>query len=79
MNCLALIAIDNKPLIEAFKTANVLVMDGCPVDCGRKIMESAGLTNFNHLRLTDLGYEKGKTAITEATVQAIYAKAEVIF
>jgi len=78
MNCLALIAINNKPLIEAFKTANVLVLDGCPMDCSRKIMETAGLTEFNHLRLTDLGYEKGKTDVNEKTIQAIYEKAELI-
>lgn len=78
MNCLALIAIDNKPLIDAFKTANVLVLDGCSMDCSRKIMESAGLTNFNHLRLTDLGYEKGKTGVNEETIQTIYKKAELI-
>jgi len=76
MNCLAMIAIDNKPLIESFQNANVLVIDGCPVDCGRKILENAGLKEFNHLRLTDLGYLKGKTTPSKEVITAIYEKAE---
>jgi len=79
MNCLGMVAIGNQPLIEAFKSANVLVIDGCPVDCGRKIMEKAGVSEFHHLRLTDLGYQKGKTAVTEERLHEIYEKAEVIF
>ena len=79
MNCLGMVAIENQPLIEAFKSANVLVIDGCPVDCGRKIMEKAGVSEFHHLRLTDLGYQKGKTAVTEEVLDEIYEKAEVIF
>jgi len=78
MNCLAMIAIDNQALITAFKSANVLVVDGCPVDCAKKILEKAGITDFNHLRLTDLGYKKGETPISENVIQAIYEKAEVI-
>ena len=42
MNCLAMIAINDKTLIESFQSANVLVIDGCSVDCGRKILEHAG-------------------------------------
>ena len=79
MNCLAMIAIDDKSLIESFQNANVLVIDGCPVDCGRKILENAGITEFNHFRLTDLGYIKGKTPPTEDVVSAIYEKAEIIY
>ena len=78
MNCLSMIAIDSQPLITAFKSANVLVIDGCPVDCGKKILEKAGITDFNHLRLTDLGYKKGETPISENVIQAIYEKAEAI-
>ncbi|HJV79112.1 MAG TPA: putative zinc-binding protein, partial [Paludibacter sp.] len=78
MNCLSMIAIDSQPLITAFKSANVLVIDGCPVDCGKKILEKAGITDFNHLRLTDIGYKKGETPISENVIQAIYEKAEAI-
>lgn len=79
MNCLAMVAIGNEPLISSLKLSNVLVIDGCPVDCGRKILEQAGMTSFVHLRLTDLGYVKGKTSVTEATTQEIYEKAELLY
>jgi uncharacterized metal-binding protein len=58
--------------------ANVLAIDGCPKDCAKKILEKAGIKYFNHLRLTDLGYEKVKTPVTESVMNDVYAKAEVI-
>ena len=36
----------------------VLVIDGCPVGCGRKCMDSAGLTGYAHVVLSELGIEK---------------------
>lgn len=79
MNCLTMIAIDDQPLINAFKEANVLAIDGCPKDCAKKILEKAGIENFNHLRLTDLGYQKGKSPVTENLINEVYAKAEIIY
>lgn len=79
MNCLTMIAIDDQPLIDAFKKAHVLAIDGCPKDCAKKILEKAGIVNFSHLRLTDLGYEKGKTPVTENLINEVYAKTEVIY
>ena len=52
----------------------VLVIDGCQQECGRKTMELAGFQNFQHLRLADLGFEKGKTRVTAARVRAVAAK-----
>lgn len=79
VNCLTLIAIEDESLINAFKKANVLAIDGCTKDCAKKILEKAGIENFNHLRLTDLGYQKGKTPITENVINEAYAKAEIIY
>jgi uncharacterized metal-binding protein len=78
MNCLAVIGAGIEKSIEDFKTKNILVIDGCPVDCGKKIMEKNGLTDYNYLRITDLGFEKGKTPPTEENIKAIYEKAELI-
>lgn len=78
MNCLAVVGAGIEKSIEDFKTKNILVIDGCPVDCGKKIMEKNGLTDYKYLRITDLGFEKGKTPATEENVNAIYEKAEVI-
>ncbi len=75
MNCLAVLAAGITQSIETFKNSNVLIIDGCPVDCGRKIAESAGLEGFSYLRVTDLGYEKGKTGVQAAVVQSVFDKA----
>ena len=72
MKCLTMVAIDNKPLIESLKTANVLVIDGCPIDCGKKIMDRAGITNYAYMRVTDHGLNKGASPANEANVAHIH-------
>jgi len=79
MSCLALVGAGIQPSIEAFKKANILLIDGCPTDCSKRILDREGFTNYQHLRITDLGYIKGKTPVTEEVIDAIYQKAEVIF
>ncbi len=78
MNCLAVVGAGIEKSIEDFKTKDILVIDGCPVDCGKKIMERNGLTDYKYLRITDLGFEKGKTPAIESNVNLIYEKAEAI-
>ena len=77
MNCLAAVAADVKPTIEMFKEANLLLIDGCPVDCGKKILEKAGITNYKYLRMTDLGYVKGQTPVNKEVIEAVYEKVTV--
>lgn len=36
----------------------VLVLDGCPVACARKVMEAASIGNYEYVVVTDLGIEK---------------------
>jgi uncharacterized metal-binding protein len=48
--------------------AAILAIDGCPLDCVKKTLEQAGFSKFEHLRLTDLGMEKGKTAVADEAV-----------
>lgn len=79
MNCLAVIANGSNTLIETYKQANVLAIDGCSGDCSKKILEKAGITGINHLRLTDLNYIKGETPATEEDINAIYEKAKTFF
>lgn len=55
MNCLTLAATGTKEIIDEFKNSNILVIDGCNEDCGKKIMVMIGI-NYMYLRLTDLGY-----------------------
>ncbi len=72
MKCLAMVAANNKELIETIKSTETLVIDGCPVDCGRKIMEEAWITNYRYVRLTDLGLIKGQTSVNDETIDMIY-------
>jgi uncharacterized metal-binding protein len=47
-----------------------IVIDGCPVACGRKIFESKGLP-LVHFIMTEFGVEKGKTEITGELIEDI--------
>jgi len=51
--------------------ADILVIDGCPLDCAKKTMETAGFNKFNHLRLSDIGMLKGNTPVSEDNVSKI--------
>ena len=42
-------------------------------------MKQKGISDYNYIRITDLGYEKGKTPTNKETIEAIYEKAEIIF
>ncbi|HEX2933813.1 MAG TPA: putative zinc-binding protein [Bacteroidales bacterium] len=77
MNCLAAVAADVKPTIEMFQEADLLLIDGCAVDCGKKILDKAGITNYKYMRITDLGYVKGQTPVTSKVIEAVYEKAAV--
>jgi uncharacterized metal-binding protein len=72
MKCLAMVAANNKDLIEKLKTTETIVIDGCPIDCGKKIMEEAWLTDYQYIRLTDLGLVKGQTPVTDETIHMVY-------
>ena len=66
MFCLAGIGGRVSGIMETTRAATaILAIDGCPLDCARKTLEQAGFTRFEHLRLSDLGMEKGKTAATD--------------
>lgn len=39
-------------------------------------MQQRGIENYNYLRITDLGFEKGKTATTKENLKIVYKKAE---
>jgi uncharacterized metal-binding protein len=52
----------------------ILVVDGCDSDCAKKTMEFGGFTGFIHLRVSDLGLEKGKTPVTDERIAMVAAK-----
>lgn len=64
MTCLAAMGAELSGFVESAKAAGEnLVIDGCPVACGRKIFERLGLP-LRSFVMTDYGVQKGKTDIT---------------
>jgi len=69
MFCLAGIAGDVELIVVNSQAANrLLVVDGCDSDCAMKTMQKNGFSDFVHFRVTDLGWEKGKTPATAERV-----------
>jgi len=71
MKCLAFIGGGIQEMIDSVKGTNMLVIDGCNLDCGKLTMEKNGISGFHHMRLTDLGYIKGHTPASRNTVNQI--------
>lgn len=55
--------------------SNVLVIDGCTLNCVKNCLEQAGFSKFIHLQLADLGLEKGKSPATEENIAKAIQKA----
>jgi uncharacterized metal-binding protein len=74
MFCLAGVGGRVPPIME--RTANadaILAIDGCELDCVKHCLEFAGFTEVEHLRLLDLGMEKGKTPVNEESIARVVA------
>ena len=57
----------------------ILAVDGCPLDCVKLSLEEAGFTQFEHMRVTDLGLDKGKSPATEENIiRVVQAALEVL-
>ena len=56
--------------------AAILAIDGCPLDCARKTLEQADFNGFEHVRLSDLGMEKGKSPTTDERVEQVVRRAK---
>jgi uncharacterized metal-binding protein len=71
MSCLAGIGGRVRSIMtKGEKAARILVIDGCPLNCARKTLELAGLTNFEHLGLHEVGLRKGHCPVTEEGIAA---------
>jgi uncharacterized metal-binding protein len=80
MFCLAGLGAGIAGMIQTAKDADVnLVIDGCPMDCAKKVFEKAGVTNYTYVKVTDLGIEKVKgVRCTEVQVAKVVAKAKEV-
>lgn len=75
MYCLAGIGGRVGSILEMTRTAaKILVIDGCPQECGRKTLEQAGFTGFQHLKLSGLGLHKGSSPATQENIRRVAAQ-----
>ncbi len=77
MFCLAGIGGRVSGILASTQSAtSILAIDGCELDCTRKTLEGAGFTQFEHIRLNDMGMEKGKTPANEEAVAKVVSRAK---
>ncbi len=75
MFCLAGIGGRIEPIMKTTKQASkILAIDGCELDCTKNCLRQTGFTEFEHLRITDLGMKKGKTQVTNENITKVAEK-----
>ncbi len=75
MFCLAGIGGRVEGILEKTRAAaKVLAIDGCPEECARKTLELAGFKDFQHLKLAEMGFEKGKIHVTAEAIRQVATK-----
>lgn len=79
MFCLAGIGGRVEPIMQKTgSAAKILAIDGCGLDCVKGCLEQAGFAEFEHLRVTDLGMEKGKSPASEENVKVVADKGKSV-
>jgi uncharacterized metal-binding protein len=81
MFCLAGLGAGIEAMVQAARDADLnVVLEGCPMDCAKKIFDRAGLTNYVQVKVTDLGIEKkkGVRAADSEVVRAVAKAKEVL-
>jgi uncharacterized metal-binding protein len=72
MLCLAGIAGKVEDIVVGAQGAErLLVVDGCESDCAKKTMAMNGFPDFIHFRVSDLGWEKGKTPVSDDRIALV--------
>ena len=80
MFCLAGLGGKVEPIMKKTASASkILAIDGCNLDCVKLCLQEAGFNEFEHLRVTDLGMEKGKSPATEKNIEKVNTKAREMF
>jgi uncharacterized metal-binding protein len=76
MFCLAGLGADIDGMIQTARDADLnVVIDGCPMDCAKKIFDRVAVSDYVQVKVTDLGIEKSKgVAATAEQVAEVVAK-----
>ena len=74
MYCLAGVGADIESFVKGAKdSGRVIVIDGCPVKCGKKAMDNHGVKSESYV-VTEFGFKKGETGMSEDTVKDAFIK-----
>ena len=77
MFCLAGIGGKVEPILKKTASASkILAIDGCGLDCVKSSLEQNGFDNYVHMRVTDLGMQKGSSPASDENVAKVTSKAE---
>lgn len=60
------------------KAPELLMIDGCPLSCGANSLKLAGVTEFKHLQLHNLGIRKYESEVSAETVERLAESAKEI-
>jgi uncharacterized metal-binding protein len=73
--CVALLAIGSENLVaNAMNADEVVILDGCPMLCAKKIAGAQGVSAGQHLVMTELGITKGASkSYTNDDIEKIVA------
>ena len=72
MFCLAGVGGRISGIMKTTESASkILAIDGCELDCAKELLKQAGFTGFEHLRITDLGMQKGKTDVIDQNIAKV--------
>ena len=72
MSCLVGVGGGVDDILNDARAANrLVVVDGCDNECAAKLLRKAGFDKFMHLRVTDLGFEKGDSPVTDENVDEV--------
>jgi len=76
MFCLAGVGARISGFVKSAEGAgNILVIDGCPLNCAAKTLKEVSVEKIMHVTVTELGLVKGQCGISDANVAKIYDKA----
>ncbi|UCC96751.1 MAG: putative zinc-binding protein [Phycisphaerales bacterium] len=79
MFCLAGIGGRVPGIISKTQAASgILAIDGCELDCVKNCLEQAGFHQFDHLRVTDLGLQKGQAPANQENIATVAERGSAI-
>lgn len=76
MSCLAGVGGRVKSImLTVQKAPEVLMIDGCPLECGANTLRLAGITQFKHFKLHEAGVRKHESEVCPETVERLAERA----